>query len=268
MGAAKSRHETAPYDDWAEYYDLIHRGLPGEAEFYVGQAVRHGGKVLELGCGTGRIAIPAALCGLDVTGLDNSKPMLDRCRIKKRAIGRMRGTLRLVHADMADCSLGMQFDFIMMAYRTFMHLLTPQDQERCLTTTRDHLADGGRFVLNLWVPKFSAMTPRVESEAGGPILVDRIPIPHSTRSVLHYCSVHYDEFRQLIIEEHLVQEVNAPGTVLRSRTLPLVRAWITPREMAHLVKSCGFRVEALLGDFDGGPFTEKSMEMVWVLGKA
>ena len=59
----------AEFDAWARYYDLIHEGLPGEAEFFVGQAARLGGQTLELGCGTGRLAVAMAMSGADVVGL-------------------------------------------------------------------------------------------------------------------------------------------------------------------------------------------------------
>ena len=69
----------AEFDSWAAYYDYLHPGLPGEAEFYGGQALRRGGPVLEAGCGTGRLAILMAMSGLKVTGVDNSAAMLAVC---------------------------------------------------------------------------------------------------------------------------------------------------------------------------------------------
>ena len=63
---AKTMHE---FDAWAKYYDLIHQGLDGEAEFYIGQAARARSRTLELGCGTGRICIPMAMSGCDVVGV-------------------------------------------------------------------------------------------------------------------------------------------------------------------------------------------------------
>ena len=87
----------AEFDAWAEYYDIIHQGLSGEAEFYVGQAVRIGGRTLELGCGTGRIAIPMAMSGVAVTGLDRSDAMLAICREKLSAAGPLSGSPRLLY---------------------------------------------------------------------------------------------------------------------------------------------------------------------------
>jgi len=265
----KHTHEAetgSEFDGWAPYYDLIHDGLPGEAEFYVGQAVRIGGNTLELGCGTGRIAIPMAMSGVDVTGVDKSAAMLARCREKLRAVGAIPGKLRLVHADMADFDLGVRFSFIAMAYRTFMHLLTPDAQRRCLLAARRHLQDGGVFILSTWVPKPSVIADGIAGPFEGRFrTVGQYPIPESKDIVVHQYSPMVDEVNQLLIEQHRIQEVDPAGNVLHEVTLPLTRAWTTPQEMNRLVRQCGFRVDAVFGDFDCNPLTEKSTEMVWVL---
>ena len=148
----------AAFDVWAEYYDLIHTGTPGDLEFYVDHAVRAGGDVLELGVGTGRIALPAVLAGANVTGIDNSYAMLVLCREKLREVGRTPGRLKLVLADMSSFRFRRKFSCIMMPYRTFMHLLTPDDQRRCLDRVWGHLVEGGLLVLNTWAAKPSNST--------------------------------------------------------------------------------------------------------------
>ena len=155
-----------------------------------------------------------------------------------------------------------------MAYRTFMHLLTPEDQRRCLQAVRRHLDRQGVFILNTWVPKPSVLV----AAAGGPSAgrlrtVGRYPIAGTDVVVVHRQSATCDEFRQLLIEEHNIQEWDGQGKVVHEVTLPLVRAWVTPREMGNLVGLCGFDVEAVFGDFDCNPLTEKSDEMIWVLRK-
>ncbi|MBI5092586.1 MAG: class I SAM-dependent methyltransferase [Candidatus Hydrogenedentes bacterium] len=258
----------AEFDGWAKYYDLIHGGLPGEAEFYVGQAIRRRGSVLELGCGTGRLAIPMAMSGVHVVGLDNSKPMLDECRSKMRAVGPLPGSVRLVQADMAEFAVNHRFDLVLMAYRTFMHLLTPDRQRQCLTTIRGHLSPEGMLILNVWNPKPSSIAPHLGETRAEPELAGRYPAPGSSRTLLHYCTSAYDEHRQLITENHVVHEVDKRGTVRDRVELSLVRAWTTPREMDNLVRLCGFDVTAVFGDFDCNPLGEDSTEMIWALRPA
>lgn len=259
----------AGFDDWAEYYDIIHNGLPGEAEFYVWLAVRMGRRALELGAGTGRIAIPMAMSGVDVLGLDNSVRMLEVCLEKKRAVGSTSGKLALVCADMVDFDLDAQFPLIAMAYRTFMHLLTQDDQRKCLSAVRRHLSDEGIFTLNTWVPKASHLTALAAvAQAGIPKPAGRYPVPGTEITLVHYYSATCNENSRLLHEKHLIQEVDENGNILREVTLPLVRAWSTPEEIHDLARLCGFEVQALYGDFECNPLSDDSTEMIWLLKKS
>lgn len=252
------------FDAWAVYYDYIHQGLPGEAEFYVEQAVRCGGPVLELGCGTGRIAIPAAMTGADVAGLDNSRAMLAVCAEKLRAVEPVKGRIRLIEGDMRDFTVEPRFALIMLPYRTFMHLLTPADQAACLSCCRRHLQPNGQLVLNVWAARPSAIAKWLRQPAewipgGG------YPVPGEDVELRQYYRVQYDEYDQRIEETHRILEVHAEDATVHEEMLTLTRAWITPREMTHLASRCGFTVERLLGGFDGAPFGRESSEMIWCL---
>lgn len=256
-------------DDWAEYYDLIHEGLPGEAEFYVGNAVRIGGNALELGCGTGRIAIPMAMSGVRVTGLDISRPMLDVCEAKAAQVQPTKGRLTLAEGDMRDFRLDSRFDFIAMPYRTFMHLLTEEDQRSCLMCVHEHLAAKGVFIFNIWVPSENIIESFTGAKEGKTkSKIERFPLKERDASIVDHHSLWLDVPRQRMIEEHFVREIDQDGRVRRSAVLPMVRRWTTLGELGRLVALCGFVIEGLFGDFDCGPFTSGSMEMVAVLGKA
>jgi SAM-dependent methyltransferase len=253
----------AEYDRWAAYYDIVHDGLPGEAEFYVGQAVRIGGAALELGCGTGRLAIPMAMSGIDVVAVDISLAMLAVCREKCEAVGETPGRLWLVQGDMEHVALGREFDFIAMAYRTFMHLLSPEAQRRCLRNVRAHLKPRGIFALNTWAPTPSAIARHLGEDRV--TSYSEYPVPGEDLLVRDRCRSRYDEHRQWLVEEHAMEVVDGAGAVVDTERLELVRAWTTPREMDNLVQLCGFDVEALFGDFDCGPFDAQSKEMIWLL---
>ncbi len=254
-------------DGWAPYYDVIHDGLPGEAEFYVNYAKIIGGTALELGCGTGRIALPMAMAGVDVIGLDKSQAMLQRCKDKMAAIGNVKGDLQLVIGDMENFDLKARFDFIFMAYRTFMHLLTSEAQRSCLTKVREHLNDGGVFIFNTWLPKIRQIlyfsTGHKQDDFNK---IGEYAMPSGT-TLIHHHTASCDEFGQLLIEKHRLQERDLKGNVINKATLPLVRAWATYREIDNLVRACGFEVLACHGDFNNGPLTCDSSEMVWLLRK-
>lgn len=255
------------YDLWVDYYDIIHTGLPGEAEFYVGQAVRLNAETLELGCGTGRIAIPMAMSGVNVVGLDNSREMLRLCREKKKRIGTTPGTLEIVEADMAGFQLDRSFDLVVIPYRAFMHLLTQESQAGCLACVHKHLRPEGLLMANLWVPQ-SGHLARHKADGDGMLgFAGRYPLPCEDGFLVHYVAAWCDEERQLFTEEHLIHEVNEKGEVLHSAILPMQRAWVTPEQMRQKLDAQGFAVEAVFGDFDCTPFSTKSTEMIWIARK-
>lgn len=254
------------FDAWAPYYDFIHHGLPGEVEFYVKMAKEHGSRALEVGCGTGRICIPMAKAGVAVTALDISSSMLALCQEKIAMAGFLPAEIELVRADMRRFDLDSTYPFIAMAYRTLMHLLTPDDQAQCLRCIRRHLEPGGVFACNLWMAKPSSIPPAAITDVEVPLeLVGQHPVPGENIVLFHFHAARYDEFDQQIIEQHRIQERDLRGHILRQQELHLTRAWLTRREMEHLVYRCGFRVEAIYGNFDRAPLGPDHKEMIWVL---
>ncbi len=256
----------ADFDSWAIYYDLIHKGLDGEAEFYIGQALKRGGDILEVGCGTGRIALPMALSGLQVVGIDNSEPMLEICRDKMDLLGPISGALRLANRDMRDFSLRRRFPLILMTYRTFMHCLTTADQLACLGCIFKHLERGGELLFNVWAahPSLLAKFPSVCMENSYQ-LVGTTRIPDEDVALIHLHHAWRDDFRQLLHERHWIQEQDLQGRLLREEHLTMTRAWFSPREMEHLVVRAGFEIVSVLGAFDGDPLGPEHTEMIWHL---
>ncbi len=257
----------AEFDPWAPYYDWIHQGLPGEVDFYAAEAANSGREILELGCGTGRISIPIALAGIPVTGIDLSKNMLTLCRAKAEAAGLPPGILTLHQADMRDFSLDKRFSLATMPYRTFMHLLTPEDQVHCLSCIWRHLLPGGLLALNLWAAKPSSVVRAAKYHPEPEETARRYTIEGEDNQWVHYHTAAYDEFRQRIDEHHRIIEEDKEGRTICTEELTLTRTWLTPREMEHLACRCGFTVASVWGDFNGGALGPESTEMVWRLRK-
>lgn len=257
---------STSYDAWALYYDVIHEGLPGDTAFYVELARQHGKKALELGVGTGRIAIPMALAGVSVTGIDNSRAMLVLCQEKASLAGPLRGNLRLVQADMTAFDLKETFPFIAMPYRTFMHLLTLDEQRRCLNAVRRHLAPGGVFALNTWAahPQLVARMVR-RQPTRRPRLVGRYRVDDERITVVHRHQTIVDEERKWLFEQHVIEERDQRGRIVHQADLPMTRSYFTAERIRELVQECGFAVTGLYGDFDGSPFSARSSEIVMVL---
>ncbi len=256
----------AEYDPWAPWYDLIQPGLPGEAEFYVYEAALRRVPTLELGCGTGRIAIPMAMSGVDATGLDLSPAMLELCAEKLETLSPVKGRLRLVEADMRAFHLRRKFGLIVMPYRSLMHCLTPEDQLACLNCVREHLAAGGEFILNLWAATPGELSLLHDHPRGGRLKkIATHVVSRAGATLTHYADSWRDDYRQLLHETHRVVEKTPGGRVRMDERMTLTRTWITPREMEHLAARSGFRVKAVHGSFDGEPFGPESTEMIWRL---
>ncbi len=256
----------AEFDSWAFCYDVLHPGLPGEAEFYVATAAGRGGDTLELGCGTGRIAIAMAMSGVRVTGLDLSGEMLAVCAEKLAAVGPVSGSLNLVRGDMRRFRLDRRFPLIVMPYRTLMHCLTPAEIRDCLGCVREHLAPGGEFILNVWAARPAALA-RHGVEPGAFVLDGRHPLP-GRRVLEHWIQVWRDGRKRLLHERHRVFEIGPRGGIYHQAEMALTRRWITRGEMARLTKESGFRVNAVLGNFFGAPYQSGSDEMIWRMSAA
>ena len=265
----KKTPSTGPaFDPWAEYYDLIHDGLPGDQEFYLAQALRLGGEILELGVGSGRLALPMASLGLHVTGVDDSPAMLDACRNKIRQMKKYRSRITLVQSDIARLNLGKTFSCVTMPYRTFMHFLSQEEQRNCFQTVKRHLSEEGEFVFDTWNPSPKIIQALSKRSAQKHRLEGVYALPGSRRKLVHYCRTTCDIAQQRLTEEHVFHECNAHGTVLRETILPLVRRWIIYDALEKMVRTCGFEVLGVFGDFDGNALSADSVEMIWILKKA
>lgn len=137
------------YDEW--YADLTDTDACVAA--LAGLAA--GGPVLELGVGTGRLAIPLAATGVAVTGVDTSPAMLARLAAKPDG-----ERVEAVLGDMAEPPVGQRrFALVVAAYNTFFNLIDPGAQQRCLHAVGGHLAHGGRLVLEGFVPAEGRIGP-------------------------------------------------------------------------------------------------------------
>lgn len=140
------------FDEFAEFYDAKHApSVDGDLEFYVDQAKRADGPVLELGCGTGRIYLEMLREGVDATGIDLSAGMLDELRRKAAAEGLEPDVRR---ADMTDFATDRAYDLVVVPFRAFLHNTTRADQQATLRNARAALADGGRLAVNFFAPNF------------------------------------------------------------------------------------------------------------------
>lgn len=136
------------YEDMSEYYDIIYNDMT-DAEFYLNQAKKSKGSVLEIGCGTGRILIYLAKHGIDITGLDISDKMLEKLKQKAQKQGL---DIELFVRDMREFSLDKKFSLIILPYRSFLHLKNNKERLSALTCIKKHLLPEGKVIIHTCLP--------------------------------------------------------------------------------------------------------------------
>lgn len=248
------------YDQWADIYDAVYSYVREDIPFYLGEALSVEGPVLELGCGTGRVALPIAQAGVDVVGIDSSTAMLDRAKVKAKGLGSAAGELRLVCADMRDFSLDTNVDLAIIPFRGFLALLTVEDQRRALLRIRQHLNIGGRLVFNVFAPDIHMLL----QEGDTPYHLRDVTDPVTGTTYLLWQQSSYDLHNQIIDARITVEELDNHRAVVRKLYRDFQLRYAFRWEIHHLLETCGFEVVDLYGDFQRSPFDETSGEMVWV----
>lgn len=245
------------FDLWADVYDLVYSYVSKDIPFYTNQAVRSGGTVLELGCGTGRVSIPIAEAGVKIIGMDSSPEMLRVADSKAKKMSVQ--NISLIHGDMIDFSLGQQFELIIIPFRGFLSLLSVEEQKSALSNIKSHLAPHGRLIFNVFVPDLDMLVQPGDTAYH----LRDVSDPGTNRRFVIWHQSGYDNHNQLIHARVIVDELDEIGTATnrfyRDFQLRYGHRW----EYHHLLTASGFEIMNLYGDFDLTPFEESSSEMIW-----
>ena len=201
------------------------------------------GRVLELGVGTGRLAVPMAAAGLRVVGIDSSEAMLAKLRERDTA-----STVEAVLGDIAGDLPAGPFDAVLVAYNTIFNLLGEQDQPRLFQRVAERLAPGGVFVVEAFVPHADA------TDGSSEVTVRSMAVDHVVLSV----SVNRPD--EQVAEGQFVQFSEAGGVRLR----PWSIRWATPEQLDSMAAAAGLHLDARLGDMTGTAFTDDSAQHVSV----
>ena len=252
----------------AAFYDCFELGQPGDVRFYVEEAQRAGSPVLELGCGTGRSLIPVAQAGIDVVGLDRSEAMLSIAKKHISGLGaETRKRIRLEHGDMRSFSLEQRFNLIMVPNRSFLHLLTPEDQRQALSRIHDHLTDGGRLVFNIFDPRLEWIVEDYKFPESPLRKHAEFVRPDTGNDVIVWATRDYEPAEQTVKEDFIFEEVDGAGKSIARSYSSLTLRYVYRYEMQYLLELCRFKVEALYGNFQRGPFRYGG-EQVWIALKS
>jgi len=243
---------------WAEYYDLTQRGVAGDVDFYINMAKESGGEVLDLACGTGRISIPMAQAGVRVTGVDLSTDMLELAKQKAGELG-LDHQISFVQGDMRHFQFEKKFSAIMIPFRSFLHLLHIRDQMKALSCIRQHLAEDGVFVMNVFVPLIKHLYEESEKMA----LRGMFPM-ESGEQIAMWDFTRYDHFQQLAEVTRSYERIAVSGEVVEKVVGKFTLRYIFPAELFHLLRLNGLKVVQSYGSFDKRPFDQRSTELIIV----
>ncbi len=244
----------------AELLDVDWGGFTDDLPFYEALARRSAGPILELGCGTGRVALRLARAGHDVWAIDASEDVLAFARCKGAELS---DRLHLQRADMRDFQIGQEFHLIFAGFGAFHHLLTPADQLACLRCVEQHLAPDGLFVCDLR-PLLD-----VDWDAGesAPLLHDWTrELPGRGVTVTKLRSVVANRALQVHHETHFYDLTARDGT-MRRVTAAVDLRFTTRYEMAGLLREARLELDQLYGDYDLAPYNGESEYMITVARK-
>jgi SAM-dependent methyltransferase len=249
------------FDVYARFYDLDFGGLEGDLFMIEQFAARCGSPILELGCGTGRVLVPLARQGYQITGVDVSPNMLEAAR-RKVELENLSDRVALAQQDMRSLDLDGRFNLVVVAVNSFMHLLTTDDQLGALTRIRRHLNPGGLLLLDLFNPDLSQLL-----EFRGQVKLDKVMTdPETGHRLMRFRTESVDLAQQTIRVTFLVDEVDDEGEVRRT-LFPFSMRYLFRYELELLLRHACLELEALYGSYDLDPFSSDSDKMIVVARK-
>jgi SAM-dependent methyltransferase len=229
MGDPQARVAGSAYDAIAELFDPWSRSVIEDIPFYVAEARKAGGPIVELGVGTGRIAVPTAVAGVPVIGVDSSVRMLEVCRRAAEAAGVVE-LLDLRLGDLAAPPIDERVRLVTCPFRSYLHLRDDESRVAALRAARELLVPEGRLVFDVFAPHRDDILEThgrwIEREPG---IFERAD---------------WDER-----ERTLTLSVRGSGG---ESTMTL--AWVGVGEWRELLQAAGFEVERVYGWFDYRPY--------------
>ncbi|HEY6804556.1 MAG TPA: class I SAM-dependent methyltransferase [Pyrinomonadaceae bacterium] len=222
------KHAAPVYDDW---HNTIEPQFIDRLTELVGQ-----GSALELGIGTGRIALPLAERGIKVDGIDISQPMLDQLKAKPGA-----ENINLHLGGFADFDLQAKFDLAYVVFNTLFMLTSQAEQVRCFKSVAKHLTDRGSFVLEAFVPDLNRFQ---KNQANW--------VTKVTEEVVHLDVCQHDPVAQTVTGQKVVL---TDGNV---RLYPIKIRYAWPAELDLMAQLAGLRLRERWSNWQKTPFGSES----------
>ncbi len=238
------------YDPLADLYDLEY-SHDYDVPFWLSLAEREGDPIVEWGAGTGRLAIPLAEAGFEVTGVELSERMAEKGRKKG-------GTVEWVRGDMRTAKLRRRYRLAVCAFNSFLCLLGVDDALGFLRNAQEHLEPGG--LLGIEVSAFSP--EELAEEPGGPELHHDFTRELPDGRLDRFSVSRYDAASQLLRMRLFYELYGASGEPKDRQAHELSIRVVGRAELELMLRLAGFEVEAVYGGFEGEPFSSESDHLV------
>jgi ubiquinone/menaquinone biosynthesis C-methylase UbiE len=240
----------APFYDWENARTVARR----DVEFWRRLASVQDGVVLELGCGTGRLAVPVARTGVRLVGIDRSAPMLARARSRLKRAGLAERTL-LVRGDIRNLPFRTRrgFQLVMAPYGMLQSLTREADLQATLASVKRILRPGGMLGVDLVpdLPRWSEYSRRVSLQ-GRKGRHTRLTLIESVRQDRRRGLTHFEQ--EYVERRSGIRRVHRFALTFRTLSVP---------QMARRLERAGLRIDAVLGDYEGGPWDDRAD--VWII---
>ncbi len=249
--------------DWSHIADLYDNYVQSALDipFFLDQARKTSGDVLELMSGTGRVSLPLIQAGVRLTCVDASSEML---AILREKLAKRNLTAPVYHMDVRELNLDKQFDLIFIPFHSFAELLTLSDQCKTLARICEHLANDGRFICTLHNPHIRLKQVDGQLRLWGKYLLQNRP-----GTLLFWGVESYDSETHIVNGLEFFEEYDANDVMQMKRAVELHFRIVTKCEFETLMTSNGLKVTALYGDYACSEFHDDSSPfMIWVLHKA
>jgi len=249
----------------ARYYDLSPEN-PDDIPWYEQKIPSPEARILELGCGTGRVLVPLAEQSGYILGVDISEAMLSVCRRKLAEKGIPTTRAEVQQGDITDLEVGKRFDLILAPFRVFQTLETDREVGGFFKTIRNHLTEEGTAILNVFRPKLDRDRMRDEWVTGGERLRWEVPF-EGGQVTLHDRRSRMDRER-LVLYPELIYRRYRNDELVDEALIKIAMRCYYPEELLNLIAAHGFRVVDKYGGYAGERYSEGPELIVEFAGSA
>lgn len=245
-------------------YDLDCRdNLYADLPFYADYALKQNGEILELGCGTGRVALALTKQGFRITGLDLSEQMLEIFRQKLDKQPELKDRISITHGNMACFRFDRKFSLIIAPYRAFQALTSDSDIQMSLKCIKEHLTDDGLFIINVFNPY-----AKLDESWCYPETVQWERLDENTGN--YVVKTHWGDkidTKNQIIYPHFAYYITDKNGKTTRITDDFKLKYYYRDQLISILEKAGLKIRESFGWYDRTPFDENSREIILVCGR-